>query len=491
MNPLKKTKIIFTIGPATSSDEVLESLFSAGANICRVNAAHADKEAIAAAIRQIQSVNKRLGTFVSTLVDIKGPEIRTGEIFHFDGQTFDPRQKIELRVDQPLYLVLENNEALDAGVDQVSINYPGLIEDVCVGHTLLLDNGLISLQIESIGDTYIRTKVLVGGWLGQKRHVNLPGVYVRLPSITEKDKEDARVAVEAGVDFIALSFVRSAKDVMNLRAYLRGIKSSAKIIAKIEDESGVRHVEEIIKASDGIMVARGDLGIETPIEYIPIEQGRMARLCHKYGKPVVIATHMLESMIQSHIPTRAEVSDIAHAVGSDRADAIMLSGETGVGEYPVECVKMMSSVARAQESSLPMGSLDSFPLKSTKERLIGAAIELAQALGGASIVVFTRDGFSAKVLATLRPTHCRIFACTDSEWVAREMSMYWGVEPILLQLGKHEMSEEFAVNEAVVQLQNRSLVSVGEEVVVLAKTSIAGEAAQRNMVDSLQVRRVR
>lgn len=491
MNSLKKTKIIFTIGPATSDDEVLKSLFSAGANICRVNAAHADKEAIRAAIEQVQAVNRELGTFVSTLVDIKGPEIRTGEIFEYDGTTFDPRQKIELLVNKSLFLVLERNDALEPGIPQVSINYPGLFEDVAVGQSLLLDNGLISLEIISIGNNYIQTKVLIGGWLGQKRHVNLPGVYVRLPSITEKDKEDARVAVEAGVDFIALSFVRSAQDVMNLRSYLRDIKSTAKIIAKIEDESGVRHVEEIIKASDGIMVARGDLGVETPIEYIPIEQGRMARLCHKFGKPVVIATHMLESMILSHVPTRAEVSDIAHAVGTDRADAIMLSGETGIGEFPVECVKMMSSVARAQESNLPMGSLDSFALRGTKERLIGAAVDLAQSLGGASIVVFTRDGFSAKVLATLRPTHCRIFACTDCEAVAREMSLYWGVEPILLQLGRHQMSEEFAVGEAVVQLRQRNLVSIGEDVVVLAKTSIASESTEQDMVDSLQVRRVR
>ena len=215
----------------------------------------------------------------------------------------------------------------------------------------------------------------------------------------------------------------------------------------------------------------------------------MARLCHKHGKPVVIATHMLESMIYSPIPTRAEVSDIAHAVGSDQADAIMLSGETGVGSYPVECVRMMTSVAKAQESGLPMGSRQDFLLKGTKERLIGAAVDLAQSMGGASIVVFTRDGFSAKVLATLRPAHCRIFACTDSSSVAREMSLYWGVEPILLSLGEHQMSEDFAVNEAVLQLQNRNLVKKGEDLVVLAKTSVGDAADGPYMVDSLQVRR--
>ena len=491
MNSLKKTKIIFTIGPATSDEDILKAVVNAGANICRVNAAHADEKAIVEAIEMIKKVNSEQGSFISTLVDIKGPEIRTGDIFVHENGGFAQKKKIDIALDDYLYLVLAPSEELDHDYPQICVNYPGLIDDVSVGQALLLDNGLLSIQVVSIGKDYLQTRVQIGGELGQKRHVNLPGVYVRLPSITEKDKRDALVAVNAGVDFIALSFVRSAQDVMNLRGYLREIKSNAKIIAKIEDESGVQNVEEIIKASDGIMVARGDLGVETPIEYIPIEQGRMARLCHQYGKPVVIATHMLESMIHSPIPTRAEVSDIAHAVGADQADAIMLSGETGVGEYPVDCVKMMSSVARAQESSLPMGSRQEFPLRGTKERLIGAAVDLAQSLGGASIVVFTRDGFSPKVLATLRPNHCRIFACTDSPAVAREMSLYWGVEPILLQLGEHQMAEEFAVNEAVVQLHARSLVSLGEDLVVLAKTSVTSSGIVGDMVDSLQVRRVK
>lgn len=495
MSLLKKTKIIFTIGPATSKDDVLQAVFEAGANICRVNAAHAGPDEIVKAIQQVTAMNKKLGTFVATLVDIKGPEIRTGEIHILENSVFASREKIDLTAEGRIYLVVAPDQSLDPAFPQVNINYAGLLEDVVPGQTLLLDNGLLSLKVESIGETYLLAKVVVGGVLGQRRHVNLPGVYVRLPSITDKDKIDAKVAVEAGVDFIALSFVRCAQDVMNLRAYLREINSEAKIIAKIEDESGVRHVEEIIKAADGIMVARGDLGVETPIEYIPLEQSKMAHLSHTFGKPVVIATHMLESMISTPVPTRAEVSDIAHAVGTDQADAIMLSGETGIGLYPVACVEMMASVARAQENCLPMGARAEFPLKGAKERLIGAAVDLAQAMGGASIVVFTRDGFSAKVLATLRPAHCRLFACTDCPIVAREMSLYWGIEPILLALGEHQMSEEFAVNEAVLQLQRLRLIVKGEELVVLAKTSvsqssvISGDTID-HMVDSLQIRKV-
>ena len=335
MSSCKKTKIIFTIGPATSSDEVLESLFKAGANICRINAAHADQAAIVRSIEKIKEVNARMGTFVSTLVDIKGPEIRTGDLFMPENGELVEKEKVNLEVGQQLYMLLKPNADLPQDDLQVCVNYGGMIEDAEIGQTLLLDNGLLSLKVVEVAKDYLKAEVAIGGPLGQRRHVNLPGVYVRLPSITEKDKVDTKVAVEAGVDFIALSFVRSAQDVLNLRAYLRDIQSDAKIIAKIEDESGVKHLEEIIKASDGIMVARGDLGVETPIEYIPIEQGRMAKLCHQYGKPVVIATHMLESMIHSPIPTRAEVTDIAHAVGVNRADAIMLSGETGVGSYPV------------------------------------------------------------------------------------------------------------------------------------------------------------
>ena len=469
---------------------MLESLFKAGANICRINAAHADQAAIVRSIEKIKEVNARMGTFVSTLVDIKGPEIRTGDLFMPENGELVEKEKVNLEVGQQLYMLLKPNADLPQDDLQVCVNYGGMIEDAEIGQTLLLDNGLLSLKVVEVAKDYLKAEVAIGGPLGQRRHVNLPGVYVRLPSITEKDKVDTKVAVEAGVDFIALSFVRSAQDVLNLRAYLRDIQSDAKIIAKIEDESGVKHLEEIIKASDGIMVARGDLGVETPIEYIPIEQGRMAKLCHQYGKPVVIATHMLESMIHSPIPTRAEVTDIAHAVGVNRADAIMLSGETGVGSYPVECVNMMTTVALAQEKMMTTGSSSELRLNGTKEQLIRSAVDLADSLDGASIVVFTRDGFSAKILATLRPAQSRIFACTDREEVAREMSLYWGVEPILLALGQHQMSEEYAVNEAVVQLQTRNLVSIGEDLVVLAKTSVKSNIPG-DMVDSLQVRKVK
>ena len=271
MQELKKTKIIFTIGPATGSDAVLKKLVAAGANICRINAAHASKEAIVEAIHKIQAVNKELNTFVSTMVDIKGPEIRTGDLYEHQAgdKTLVSTQKLELVVDEYLYLVLEPNTTLADDYPQVCVNYPGIMDDVTIGQTLLLDNGLMSIQVVAVKEDSLKTRIVIGGILGQKRHINLPGVYVRLPSITDKDKDDALAAVQAGVDFIALSFVRCAQDVMNLRSFLREIKSNAKIIAKIEDESGVRNVEEIIKASDGIMVARGDLGVETPIEYIP------------------------------------------------------------------------------------------------------------------------------------------------------------------------------------------------------------------------------
>jgi len=487
-NP-KKTKIVFTIGPATQDEAVLERLFAAGVNVCRINAAHADCAAIQAAIRKIQKLNEKLGTFVSTMVDIKGPEIRTGEIIEHGEQNVELKST-ELTPGQELYIVIGAAPKLPVGMLSVGVNYPGIVDDVTLGQKLLLDNGLIELEIIALNSDGIGCKVLIGGHLGQKRHLNLPGVYIRLPSITDKDRSDSKAAVEAGVDFIALSFVRCARDVMTLRSFLGEIGSNAKIIAKIEDHSGVRNLEEIVKAADSIMVARGDLGIETPIEQIPREQARMTELCKRYAKPVVIATHMLESMIQSPIPTRAEVSDIAHAVSADQADAIMLSGETGVGKYPVECVQMMARVACSEEAYALLERQQDYPLRDTKERLIAAAADLALSVGGAPIMVFTRDGLSAKLLSSLRPGRCHLYACTDSASIAREMSLYWGVEPVYLELGDHQMTEEFAINAAIRKLSLSGNLTDGQSVVVLAKTKVTQANGRESMVDSLHVRKV-
>lgn len=464
------TKIVFTLGPATEDEVMLEKLILAGVDVCRLNMAHADEKWTRTMIRRIREVCLRTERHIALLMDVKGPEIRTGDLV----------APVDLVADQLIDLLPLPGRAED-GVFSVGVNYPLMGEDVSVGTTVLVDSGLIRLEVLSTSSARVRCRVIVPAKLGSRRHINLPGVKVRLPALTTKDRADIAVGVEEQVDYFALSFVREADDVDILRRLLSDLKSPARIIAKIEDQSGIANLDEIIVASDAVMVARGDLGIEVPMEDLPLIQKRTIDGCIRHRKPVIVATHLLESMITSPVPTRAEVSDIAGAVWST-ADAIMLSGETTTGRYPLECVQFMKRVAGRIEGNATKGYNSSLPLKNNKDRLLRSAVMLAQEIGDAGIVVFTRNGLLPQALAALRAWRCPIYAFTDEPQVFRHMLLMWGVEPFLLPFTP---DPEETICQAFAYLLRRGWVKSGDWMVVVTNV-LAG----KKTIDSIQMRPV-
>ena len=329
--------------------------------------AHGTGEWAASLIQRIREVSNKLGRHVAVMMDVKGPEIRTGPL----------AEPIDLKAGD--ILELHTVTATD-GVRSVFVNYPGLPTDVKVGATILLDSGLMRLVVVELDPTHVRCRVLTPGKLGSRRHINLPGVDVGLPSLTEKDEKDVRAGVAAGIDFVALSFVRKSQDVVVLRRLLDRLGSKARIISKIEDQGGLRNLQSIVKASDAVMVARGDLGIEIDYHTLPIVQTRIVDLCLTEGRPVIIATQLLESMISAPMPTRAEISDISTAV-RERADAVMLSGETTTGLYPLQCVEVMTNIVKSIEPTEKRRFNEVLELVEPKAKMLRAAAVLAQELG--------------------------------------------------------------------------------------------------------------
>jgi len=323
----RQTKVIATIGPASESEEMLERLINEGVDICRLNMAHAEHEWIESVTKRIRKIGKLLNREPAIMMDVKGPEIRTGYL----------AKEIEIKKNDRLDLVFiaQPNPPCVDGIWQIEVNYDKLADHIKAGDTVLLDNGLIPLSVIDSSPSKIQCKVLQDATLKSRRHVNLPGIETGLPSLTEKDRRDSIIGIKCQHDYFALSFTRDADSIDLFRHFLRENGSDAQIIAKIEDQKGVRNIEEIIKAADAIMVARGDLGIECAFEDLPIIQKKAVGLCLANGRPIIVATHMLESMIDSPVPTRAEVSDVANAV-NEGADCIMLSGETTTGKYPIE-----------------------------------------------------------------------------------------------------------------------------------------------------------
>src|SRR5262245_38103472 len=306
--------------------------------------AHAKHDWTRGVIRRIRALSERVGREVAIMMDIKGPEIRTGDL----------TAPIELKAGEIFDFTVKpgGTPQSDVEVRSVDVNYQDLVKDIKVGDTVLVDNGLLRLEVLAKDDARSRCRVLIPGELKSRRHINLPGVKVNLPSFTEKDRADSTVGLEEGIDFIALSFVREAKDIELLREFLAEKKSKVRVIAKIEDQSAIAHLDDIVRACDALMVARGDLGIECPFEDLPVIQRRAVRACLAQGRPVIVATHMLESMIEQPVPTRAEITDVANAV-FELADCVMLSGETTVGKYPVDCVSMLDKIARRIEAEDP------------------------------------------------------------------------------------------------------------------------------------------
>ncbi len=465
------TKIVFTLGPATESEAMLEQLIVAGVDVCRLNMAHANHEWVRTMIRRVRAVCARTGRHIALLMDVKGPEVRTGDL----------PAPVELVAGQLIDLLPQPGTAAEEGVLAVTVNYPGLGRDLTDGATVLVDSGLIRLEVLKTSRERVRCCVVVPAKLGSRRHLNLPGAKVRLPALTAKDRGDVAVGVEEGVDFFALSFVREADDIDILRRLLSELKSEAHIVAKIEDQSGLANLDEIVLASDAVMVARGDLGIEVPMEELPLIQKRAVETCIRLRKPVIVATHLLESMITSPVPTRAEVSDIASAVWST-ADAIMLSGETTTGRYPLECVQFMKRVAGRVEATAAKGYNAALPLKTHKDRLLRSAITLAQELGEAGVVVFTRSGMLPQTLAALRAVRCPVYAFTDVSQVFRHLLLTWGVEPFLIEFSAEP---EKTIQDAFAYLLRRGWVKRGDWMVVVTNV-LAGE----KIVDTIQMRPV-
>ncbi|HYQ28491.1 MAG TPA: pyruvate kinase [Polyangiaceae bacterium] len=465
----RHTKIIATVGPATESEEKLAELITSGVDVLRLNMAHGSGDWAKTLIERVRKVSKAVSRHVAVMMDVKGPEIRTGVV----------ETPIELAVGDQFEFF---TDVPSPGMRGVSVNYPGLPTDVSIGATILVDSGLMRLQVQDLDATHVRCKVLTAGKLGSRRHVNLPGMMVNLPSLTEKDERDLRAGVEAGIDFVALSFVRKSDDILLLRDFLSGLGSKARIIAKIEDQSGVRNMHSIIKVTDAVMVARGDLGIEIDYHTLPLVQTQMVDLCLKEGKPVIIATHLLESMISAPMPTRAEISDISTAV-RERADAVMLSGETTTGQYPLECVDVMKNIVASIEPTEKRPFNETIELEQPKSKMLRAATVLARELGESGIVVFTRSGSLAYTLAALRAVGVPIYAFTDDVETFRHLLLPWGVEPFLLPFSD---DPEETVKNALATLKRQDWAEDDTWLVVITNV-----LAEGRIVDALQLRQVK
>jgi len=473
-NPYRKTKIIFTVGPATQDEATLERLIHAGVDICRINMAHADHAWTREIIRRVRTVCKRVGRHIAIMMDVKGPEIRTGDV----PETFELEKGeiIDFTFGQGIGSLGED------GVRRVDLNYPGFSKDIKVSDTVLVDSGLIRLLVLEIKeDQYVRCEVIIPGPLGNRRHINLPGVRVNLPALTKKDEGDVDVGVEEGVEFFALSFVREPDDLDIFHRYLSDHGSPAKVIAKIEDQQAIRNLEDIIKASDGLMIARGDLGVECPFEDLPIIQSRAISACIQNTTPVIVATHMLESMIDSPIPTRAEVTDIANAI-REEADCVMLSGETTIGKYPVECVETINRIAKRMESEDGPVLREDLVLKLPKSKMLRSAVSLASELEDAGVVVFTRRGLLAQKLSSLRP-NVPVYAFTDNNDVFSQLLIMRGIEPFFMQFDS--TNPERTIQNAFKALEARNWVKKGASMVVITNV-IAGE----KIIDTIQLREV-
>ncbi|WP_066194733.1 MULTISPECIES: pyruvate kinase [Gracilibacillus] len=468
---MRRTKIVCTIGPASESEEKLEQLIEAGMNVARLNFSHGDFEEHGARIANIRKAAKKLGKTVAILLDTKGPEIRTGVLK--DGM-------IDIVKGNTIYVSM--NE-IEGDSEHISVTYPQLIHDVEVGSKLLLDDGLIALEVVEIHkDTQeLKTVALNSGVLKNKKGVNVPNVSVNLPGITDKDAADIQFGIEQGVDFIAASFVRRASDVLEIRGLLEENEATQiHIIPKIENQEGVDNLDSILQISDGLMVARGDLGVEIPPEEVPLVQKEMIFKCNNAGKPVITATQMLDSMQRNPRPTRAEASDVANAI-LDGTDAIMLSGETAAGDYPVEAVQTMSNIARKAETSIPHKAVLDLRSKSSEMTITDAISQSvnhsAMNLDADAILTPTVSGFTARMISKYRP-EAPIVAMTFDEQVSRRLALVWGVETIV---GNLLYTTDDVLAEAIEQGLKTNQFQRGDRVIITAGVPV-GESGTTNLM---------
>ena len=454
---MKKTKVVCTMGPNTNDRELLKKLIENGMDVARFNFSHGDHEEQKSRMDLLKELRQELNTNTAILLDTKGPEIRTGVL--------KGGKRIMLKAGEQFTLTTEEIEGDES---KVSITYEGLVQDVDAGRVILIDDGLIELKVVGKSEKEIFCEVINGGELGERKGVNVPNVAVRLPAITEKDKDDIRFGVEQGIDFIAASFVRNAECVLEIKAYLKELGAPyVPIIAKVENAEGIKNIDEIIRAADGVMVARGDLGVEIPAEEVPYLQKMIIKKCNMNFKTVITATQMLDSMMRNPRPTRAEVTDVANAV-YDGTDAVMLSGETAQGKYPLEALQMMVHIIQNTEQHLDYeGMLEKTGghLKSGVSSAIGYSSVLAASnLNAKCIITPSVSGATARVVSNLRPRQV-ILGVTPNERTLRRMSIYWGVKPIKSQAFN---TTDDICDGAIELAKVKQFVETGEIVVITA-----------------------
>jgi len=465
---MRRTKIICTIGPKTSTYEALEALAQGGMNVARLNFSHGTYEWHGDVMDKVKQLNATGKYSIALMLDTKGPEIRTGDL----------AQPMALSKGDTVTLTIRNEAQHPANT--TSINYDQFINDVEVGDQLLIDSGLINLKIVSKTSTDVITEVLDGGSMSSRRHVNILGKSANLPAITEKDWEDINFGISKGIDFIALSFVNGAEVVNKLKAHLESKNSSIAIVSKIESVDAVTYLDEIIEASDAIMIARGDLGAELPVEEVPLIQRRIIYLCRKAGKPVIVATQLLESMMVNPTPTRAEVTDIYYAVNA-RADAIMMSGETANGNYPFKALETMDKIAKRTETKF----LENTEIKvefsniPKNEIALGSCV-IANNVNAKVMIVFTKTGQTLSLVSQCRP-NSPIHAFTYSESLKKQLNLYWGTKSHLVT---NYHNPEQNIQEAVAILKESGDVVPGD-VAIIVSDILVDEA---NYVHTIQVR---
>ncbi len=453
----RRTKIICTLGPAVNTLDKIIGLIEAGMDVARLNFSHGDYEEHLNFIKLVRKASEITGKHIPILQDLQGPKIRVGKL---------KSEPMDLKTGELVILTTEKNYTSFSGENVIPVQYEYLTEDLKPGDTVLLDDGLIELKVLKVEDGKVKCEVVDGGILKSHKGVNLPGVDVRIPSLTEKDVEDLKFGLENEVDFVALSFVRKKDDIIDLLSKMESFGRNVPVIAKIEKVEAVKSIDEIIEVADGIMVARGDLGVELPTEDVPVLQKMLIKKANKAGKPVITATQMLESMISNPRPTRAEATDVANAV-LDGTDAVMLSSETSIGKFPIESVQVMDRIIRTIETQYKFYEpvFDSnLKLKDEVDAIGRAACLLAQQLNAKAIVTITHTGATAKAISKYRP-NVKIIALTDSYEVVRRLNIVWGVIGVKIK----EITEtDQTIQNAKIQLRESKLLNPGDLIILTA-----------------------
>lgn len=470
---MKKTKIICTVGPSTDNVELLGNMMRAGMDLARFNFSHGSHEDHGKRLAMVREAAAKVGKIVATIADTKGPEMRLGMFAN---------NKVTLHEGDEFVLTTEE---VVGDMHKAHVNYVGLPQEVHVGSMILLADGLLSLEVTAIEGVEIHTKVVHGGEVSNRKRVACPGIELKLPFLSEQDKADILFAVKNDMDYIAASFVQKADDVLAIRKILEDAGSSIGIISKIENEAGVHHIDEIINVSDGVMVARGDLGVEIPSEVVPLVQKDIIARCNRAGKPVITATQMLESMMHSYRATRAEASDIANSI-FDGTDVIMLSGETASGDFPLEAVETMAKIAERTEESLDYVAI--FQKKGISERLNStdaishATVQIAQEINADAILTMTASGFTARMISKYKP-HAKVIAASHLEKSVRMMQYYWGVKPIL---GPYSENTDEMIEQSLERAMDEGYIKEGDCVVITAGVPV-GKVGSTNLIKVVNV----